>query len=127
MFNCQHKTSFIFFPQVLKWFQLTPRFQQGRHWFQVSHAPVVSAVKGDRSRNVKQVTITSAATWEGATTSCQPPKLRPQRWPVPPLSARTLLLLTCPVLALQPVLQQFSPEVQPSGALSVPLVVTFEG
>lgn len=78
--------------------------------------------------NANQVTITSAGMWKVPVAALPSPKATLFLLPCIPLSlCRHSLCLPATFLPCRPLLQQFSPTVQPSGAISVPVVITFEG
>lgn len=78
--------------------------------------------------NVNQVTITSAGMWKVSVAALPSPKATLFVLPCIPLClCRHSLCLPATFLPCRPLLQQFSPTVQPSGAISVPVVITFEG
>lgn len=80
------------------------------------------------SCNVNQVPITSAGMWKVSVAALPSPKATFSLLPCIPLSlCRHSLCLPATFLPCRPLLQQFSPAAQPSGAASVPLVIMFEG
>lgn len=88
----------------------------------------VSVFKDYCSCNVNQVTITSAGMWQVSVAALPSPEAMLFLLPCIPLSlCRHSLCLPATFLPCRPLLQQFSPTVQPSGATSVPVVIMFEG